>query len=83
MPESASRSRKKATYTPPPVSTAPKRSRAWYAPVCVGLLILGLVWVVTTYIIESQGPIPGIGAWNLLAGFLVMMVGFVMLMRWR
>ncbi|WP_156253765.1 cell division protein CrgA [Pseudactinotalea terrae] len=83
MPESASRRRKKPAYTPPPASSAPKLSKPWYAPVCVALLIVGLVWVVTTYIAEWAFPIPGIGGWNLAIGFTVMMVGFIMLMRWR
>lgn len=83
MPESASRPRKKPAYTPPPRSSAPELSKAWYAPVCVTLLIVGLVWVVVTYISEWTLPIPGIRAWNLAIGFSVMMVGFVMLMRWR
>jgi hypothetical protein len=83
MPESASRSRKKKAYTPPPASSAPRLSRPWYAPVCVGLLLLGLVWVVVTYISEWAFPIPDIRAWNLAIGFGIMMAGFVMLMRWR
>ena len=41
MPES--RSRKKATYTPPPAkSTGPKVNAPWFLPVMLGLMILGL-----------------------------------------
>ncbi|GAB2984686.1 cell division protein CrgA [Actinotalea caeni] len=83
MPESASRRRKKPAYTPPPASSQPALSKPWYAPVCVALLIIGLIWVVVTYISDWSYPIPNIRAWNLAIGFSVMMVGFVMLMRWR
>ncbi|MFV0427463.1 MAG: cell division protein CrgA [Beutenbergiaceae bacterium] len=83
MPKSASRPRKKPAYTPQQRSSAPELSKSWYAPVCVGLLILGLVWVVVTYISEWTYPIPDIRAWNLAIGFSIMMLGFVMLMRWR
>lgn len=83
MPESASRGRKKPAYTPQQRSDAPALSKPWYAPVCVALLIVGLIWVVVTYISEWAFPIPGIRAWNLGIGFAIMMVGFVMLMRWR
>ena len=59
MPES--KSRKKATYTPPPAkSTGPKVNAPWFLPVMLGLMILGLVWIVVTYLTQSQYPIPGI-----------------------
>lgn len=81
MPES--RSRKKAAYTPPPPPSGPKQSARWWAPTMVALMIVGLTWVVVTYLSDSQYPIPTIGSWNLLAGFAVMMAGFLMTMRWR
>ena len=81
MPES--KPRKKPAYTPPPASTAVKPNPTWWAPAMVTLLIVGLVWVVVTYIMQSAGPIPGIGSYNLAIGFAVMMVGFIMTMRWR
>lgn len=49
----------------------------------VTLMILGLVWVVATYLAQSAWPVPGIGNWNLAIGFGIMMIGFVMTMRWR
>ena len=82
MPES--RSRKKAAYTPPTsTASAPKPNPVWWVPVMLGLMILGLIWVVTTYMSSSQYPVPGIGSWNLLAGFGLMLVGFAMTTRWR
>ena len=81
MPES--RSRKKKAYTPPPPPSEEKQNPRWWAPTMVTLMIIGLVWVVVTYLSNSQYPIPGAGNWNLVAGFAVMMVGFLMTMRWR
>jgi hypothetical protein len=49
----------------------------------VGLLILGLAWVVVYYLSQSKYPIPDIGNWNLAAGFGVLLSGFIMLTRWR
>lgn len=81
MPES--RSRKKATYTPPPAPAQPKPSPRWWAPTMLALMVAGLVWVVVTYIMRADYPIPGIDNWNLAIGFTLMLTGFAMTMRWR
>src|SRR4051794_29614727 len=62
VPESSSR--KKATYIPPPAkSSGPKVNPPWFVPVMIGLMVLGLVWIVVTYLWRSQYPIPGIEQW--------------------
>lgn len=81
MPES--RSRKKVTYTPPPASSEPKPNPSWWVPTMLTLMIAGLIWVVTTYIMRGDYPVPGIGNWNLAIGFALMITGFAMTMRWR
>ena len=83
MPES--KSRKKATYTPPPaMASAPKPLPRWYLPLSLGLMILGLVSLVVTYLSTGASlPVPGIGQWNLAVGFTIIIVGFGMLRRWR
>lgn len=82
MPESKGRS--KAAYTPPPRSSkAPTANPAWFQPLMVGLLLVGLVWVVTFYIAQGAYPIPNIGYWNLGIGFGLLLSGFVMTTRWR
>ncbi len=81
MPES--KSRKKKAFTPPPPPAEEKQNPTWWAPAMVTLMVIGLIWVVVTYLTDSRFPVPGIGAWNLAIGFGVMMVGFLMTMRWR
>ncbi|MEE6272014.1 cell division protein CrgA [Georgenia wangjunii] len=81
MPES--KRRKKAEYTPPPAPAEPKASPRWWVPTAVTLMIIGILWVVTTYIVQAAGPIPDIGQWNLAVGFVVLMAGFLMCLRWR
>ena len=49
----------------------------------VGLMLLGLLWVVVFYITREQFPVPQLGRWNLAVGFAFMMAGFMMTTRWR
>ena len=82
MPES--RIRRKAAFTPPKEkSGAPKPNHRLFLPVMLGLLILGLLWIVVYYITRAEYPVPGIRDWNLLIGFGVLLVGFAMTTRWR
>ncbi|MFJ4036878.1 cell division protein CrgA [Microbacterium sp. NPDC090007] len=55
----------------------------WFLPIMIGLMLVGLVWVLVFYLSGSQFPIPGIGAWNLVIGFGIAFVGFLMTTRWR
>lgn len=55
----------------------------WFKPIMLGLMIVGLVWVLVFYLSSSQFPIPGIGAWNLVVGFGIAFIGFLMTTRWR
>ncbi|UUT34352.1 cell division protein CrgA [Microbacterium elymi] len=55
----------------------------WFKPIMIGLMLVGLVWVLVFYLSGSQFPIPGIGAWNLAIGFGIAFVGFLMTTRWR
>lgn len=56
---------------------------AWFKPIMVGLMLVGLAWVLVFYLSGSLFPIPGIGALNLLIGFAIAFVGFLMTTRWR
>ena len=82
MPKS--RVRKKTVYTPPPKSARRKVSPPWVGPTIVGCLILGLAWIVVYYV--TQGSVAGmstLGAWNLVIGFVLIIVGVTLSTRWR
>ncbi len=83
MPESKGRS--KAAYTPPRSAQKAKGPNPpWFVPVMLGLMIVGLVWVVTYYISGvHQYPVPALQRWNLGVGFALMLSGFLMTTRWR
>ena len=79
------------------VSRTPKKikdtaSPRWYAPTMVTFLVIGLLWVVATYLFQGKYPLPYFvehhgGDWlfngNLYIGFLIMMSGFLGLLRWK
>lgn len=81
MPES--RNRKRAAYTPPPKRTPKQGNPGWLVPVMVTLMVVGLLWVVATYVFGADRPIPGLGNWNLAIGFGLMLGGFLLTLRWR
>ncbi|MDR6867933.1 low affinity Fe/Cu permease [Microbacterium resistens] len=56
---------------------------AWFKPVMVGFMLLGLIWILVYYISGQAFPIPGLDAWNLLIGLGIAMIGFLMTTQWR
>ncbi|KAA9089264.1 cell division protein CrgA [Microbacterium radiodurans] len=64
-----------------PADDAP--NPVWFKPIMLGLMLIGLVWVLVFYLSNSTLPIPGIGGWNLVVGFGIAFVGFLMTTRWR
>lgn len=60
-----------------------KTNPKWFVPLMCGLMILGLLWIVVYYATAAAWPIPSIGNWNLLIGFGIILVGFVMSMWWN
>lgn len=82
MPES--RSRKRGASAPPTAGTGDvKPNPRWFVPVMLGLMLLGLAWIVVFYLSDTRFPVPDIGAWNLIIGFGFVMAGFMMTTRWR
>lgn len=62
-----------------------KKSPTWWAPVMVGLMVLGVVIIVTAYVSGGDLPIPNLdnGNINLFLGFGVLLAGFFMTMGWK
>jgi Cell division protein CrgA len=84
VPESKGRA--KPAYTPPPKrsSKTTMANPPWFLPVMLGLMLVGLFWIVTYYVSNNGSyPIPNIGLWNLAIGFGLMIAGFLMTTRWR
>ena len=61
----------------------PLESPKWLAPTMVSAFLIGLFWIVIFYVTQTQYPIPGIGAWNMIVGFSFIGVGFSLATRWR
>ncbi len=55
----------------------------WFVPVMVSLMIIGLLWVVTSYLTAGQFPVAAWHNWNRGIGFAFMISGFLMTTRWR
>ncbi|MBX3100786.1 MAG: cell division protein CrgA [Salinibacterium sp.] len=55
----------------------------WFKPVMFGFMLLGLVWIIVFYVSGTALPIPTLGSWNILVGFGIMFIGFLMTTRWR
>lgn len=55
----------------------------WFKPLMFGFMLLGLIWIIVFYVSQSQLPIPGLGSWNILVGFGIIFIGFLMTTRWR
>lgn len=75
----------------------PKRERlsdpaddnpTWYKVLMFGSMVLGLLWILIFYISSARYPMGSaveinIGNWNILVGFAIAMVGFIMTTRWK
>lgn len=89
MPKS--RVRKRTDYTPPTdASPSAKKAKTavpsppWYAAVMCVVLLVGLAYVVVSYLAGDQLPVmQDLGVWNTAVGFGFMVVGLGMAVRWR
>lgn len=81
MPES--KSRKKKSVSAPTSSARVGPNPAWLVPTMVTLMVLGLLWIVVYYISQTQFPVPALGNWNLLVGFVLVIAGFSLTTRWH
>ena len=88
MPKS--KVRKKTVYTAPADRRTPVKaklagpSNPVYITVMLGLMVIGLAWLVVTYIAADKIPfMNALGSWNFLIGFVLIIGGLLMTMRWR
>jgi hypothetical protein len=85
MPESRKRKKKEDRLTQVEVAPLDEtvESPKWLVPVMITSFIIGLIWIVIFYMTETLYPIPDIGAWNMMIGFVFIGVGFTLATRWR
>ena len=83
MPKS--RIRRRNAYVPPEGTPRAVRvgSPPWLVPLMVACFVLGLLWVVTYYVTQTDYPIGAIGLWNMGIGFGLIIVGFGLATRWK
>jgi hypothetical protein len=55
----------------------------WFKPVMFGFMLIGLAWIIVFYVSNQQFPIASLGSWNILVGFGILFIGFLMTTRWR
>lgn len=60
-----------------------QRNPAWFKPVMFGFMLVGFLWVIVYYISGTTLPVPTLGSWNIVIGFGVMFIGFIMTTRWK
>jgi hypothetical protein len=77
--------KKKRTKAPrnPEAHGADAPNPVWFKPVMFGFMLIGLVWIIVFYISQGTLPILALGSWNILAGFGIAFIGFLMTTRWR
>lgn len=55
----------------------------WFKPIMFGLMLLGLAWIIVFYVSQGTLPVQELKDWNILVGFGILFVGFLMTTRWR
>jgi hypothetical protein len=87
MPKS--KVRKKNDFTINPVNRTPVKVKAgpssvWFVVLFVGLMLIGLVWLLVFQLASQQLPwLANLGPWNYAIAFAFMITGLLLTMRWR
>ncbi len=55
----------------------------WFKPLMFGFMLLGLIWILVFYISNGEWPAKVLGNWNIVIGFGISFIGFLMTTRWR
>lgn len=93
MPKS--KVRKKNDFTVRPVSRTPVKVKAgpssvWFTAFFIGLMLIGLVWLLVFQLAASGMDVPSaltwmanLGPWNYAIAFGFLISGLLLTMRWR
>ncbi|MFZ1362482.1 MAG: cell division protein CrgA [Candidatus Nanopelagicales bacterium] len=71
---------KKAKKDKKPVRIGSPR---WVVPTMLALFGIGLLWIIIYYIVPTAPGIGTLGAWNVLGGFILISLGFVVSTQWK
>lgn len=67
-----------------PVKVNAEGTPKWYIVVMLGLMLIGLAWIVVNYLAGEQiAFMDALGAWNYAIGFGLAIIGLLMTMGWR
>ena len=55
----------------------------WFKPIMFGLMLIGLAWIIVFYVSGTTLPVQQFGDGNILVGFGILFLGFLMTTRWR
>lgn len=67
-----------------PVKINSEGTPKWYIAIMLGLMLLGLVWLVVNYLAGESIPfMQELGPWNYGIGFGLAIIGLLMTMGWR
>ena len=55
----------------------------WFKPVMFGFMLVGLIWIIVFYVSQGSLPVSSLKTGNILVGFGIMFIGFLMTTRWR
>ena len=64
-------------------SSEPTPNAIWFKPVMFGFMLVGLIWIIVFYVSQGSLPIASLNTGNILIGFGIMFIGFLMTTRWR
>ena len=67
-----------------PVKINSEGTPKWYVAIMLGLMVIGLLWLVVNYLAGPQIPFMNeLGPWNYAIGFSGLIIGLLMTMGWR
>ena len=55
----------------------------WFKPIMFGFLIIGFLWIIVYYLSQGRLPVASLADWNILVGFGIALVGFLMMSNWK
>lgn len=55
----------------------------WFVWLFSALLVIGVIWVIVAYLTSMFYPIPHIGMWNIVVGFCIIVLGFILTLAWH